>query len=58
MMPPGPPTVTGMSADFTGRAAIKPSKAESARRLENIATVVDRKRKNSTAGVSRKEGEG
>lgn len=39
IMPPGPPTVTGKSADFTGRTAMKPSKAESAKSLENITSV-------------------
>jgi len=37
--PPGPPTVTWISADFTGRTAIKPSKAESVKSLENITSV-------------------
>ena len=37
--PPGPPTVTGKSADFTGRTAMKPSKAESAESLENITSM-------------------
>ena len=37
--PPGPPTVTWISADFTGRTAIKPIKAESAKSLENITSV-------------------
>lgn len=36
IMPPGPPTVTWIWADFTGRAAMKPSKAERTKRLENI----------------------
>jgi hypothetical protein len=37
--PPGPPTITWILADFTGRTAMKPSKAESAESLENITSI-------------------
>ena len=37
--PSGPPATTSISADCAGRAAIRPSRAESAKSLENIASV-------------------
>ena len=37
MSPPGPPATTSTAVDCTGRAAIRPSKAEAAKSLENIA---------------------
>lgn len=35
VMPPGPPTVTWTWADFTGRVAMRPSNAESAKSLDD-----------------------
>jgi len=39
MRPSGPPATTSISVDCTGRAARRPSKAETAKSLENIACV-------------------
>lgn len=34
VMPPGPPTVTWIWADFTGRVAMRPSNVETAKSLD------------------------
>jgi hypothetical protein len=39
MSPSGPPATTSISVDCTGRATIRPSKAEAAKSLENITSV-------------------
>ncbi len=39
VMPPGPPTVTWIWADLTGRVAMRPSMVESAKSLDDTIDV-------------------
>lgn len=41
MTPPGPPTVTWIWADFTGRVAMRPNNVETAKSLDD--TIMYRK---------------